>query len=54
MDIEFTEEASAKGMGITVTIKDTNFLYSHTWGSRELYDSVTAHGSVIARSSLAS
>lgn len=51
MGTEFTEVASAKGRGVPVTIKDTSFLYSHT---RELYDSVTAHGSVIAGSSLAS
>lgn len=54
MGTEFTEAASAKGRGVPVTIKDTSFLYSHTWGSWELYDSVTAHGSVIAGSSLAS
>lgn len=38
--------------GVPVTIKDASFLCSHTWGPWELYDSITAHNSVISRSCL--
>lgn len=47
-------EASAASADISVTIKDASFLSSPAWGSRDLYGSIVAHISVLARSSLSS